>query len=351
MSMLVSLIAVFGLVAVSFIMELAGLHAVLGIFIPYIAVLVFLGGFTYRIIEWARVPVPFRIPTTCGQQESLPWIRHNKLESPSTTVQVMARMFLEVVFFRSLFRNTKASASQGPRLYYTSDKFLWLGGLVFHWTFLVIVLRHFRLFVEPVPGFVHLLESVDGFIQVTLPTFYMTDAVILLAVTYLFIRRVVIPQVKYISLPADYFPLLLILFIALTGIIMRYILKVNIVGVKEHVHGLFALSPVIPDNLGNTAYIFYIHLFLVSSLLIYFPFSKLMHMGGVFMSPTRNLANDSRRRRHINPWNDPSIVPHSYEAYEDDFRDVMRSVGLPLEKEEDGPEEKKEGEKKEGGNK
>ena len=81
----------------------------------------------------------------------------------------------------------------------------------------------------------------------------------------------------------------------------------------------------------------------MSSLLIYFPFSKLMHMGGVFLSPTRNLPNDSRRRRHINPWNDPSIKPHSYEAYEDDFRKVMKSVGLPLEKEEDDGEE--EGEK------
>ena len=339
MSMLVSLIAVFGLVAVSYMMELVGLHTVLGIIIPYTAVLVFLGGFTYRIIDWARSPVPFKIPTTCGQQESLSWIKHNKLESPSTTGQVMARMFLEVFFFRSLFRNTKTDATEGPRLLYTSDKFLWLGGIVFHWTFLVIVLRHFRLFVEPVPGFVHLLESVDGFIQLTLPTFYMTDMVIVLVVTYLFIRRVVIPQVKYISLAADFFPLLLILAIALTGILMRYILKVNIVGVKELVHGLFALSPVIPDNLGSTAYIFYIHLFLVSALLVYFPFSKLMHMGGVFMSPTRNLANDSRKHRHINPWNDPNIKPHSYEAYEDDFRKVMKSVGLPLEKDEDGEEE------------
>ncbi len=341
MSMLVSLIAVFGLVAVSFMMEQVGLHTVLGIIIPYIAVLIFLGGFTYRIMEWARSPVPFRIPTTCGQQESLSWIKQNKLESPSTKMQVMARMFLEVFFFRSLFRNTKAVVGDGPRLHYSSDKFLWLGGIVFHWTFLVIVLRHFRLFVDPVPGFVHLIEGLDGFIQLTLPTFYMTDAVILLAVTYLFVRRVVIPQVKYISLPADFFPLFLILSIALTGIMMRYILKVNIVGVKELIHGLFAFSPVIPDNLGNTAYIFYIHLFLVSALLIYFPFSKLMHMGGVFMSPTRNLANDSRKRRHINPWNDPAIVPHSYEAYEDDFRGVMKSVGLPLEKDEDGEEEGK----------
>ncbi len=339
MSMLVSLIAVFGLVVVSYMMELIGLQSVLGIAIPYLAVVIFLGGFIWRLISWAKVPVPFNIPTTCGQQESLPWIKQNKLESPSTTMQVMARMFLEVVFFRSLFRNTKTDAIDGPRLLYTSDKFLWLGGIVFHWSFLVIVVRHLRLFVEPVPWFVHMLEAGDGFMQLTLPTFYITDALLVGAATYLFIRRVVIPQVKYISLPADFFPLFLILSIAVTGITMRYLLKVNIVGVKSLVNGLFSFSPAIPDNLGDTAYIFYIHVFLVSALLIYFPFSKLMHMGGVFMSPTRNMKNDSRRKRHINPWNDPNIKPHSYEAYENDFRKVMKSVGLPLEKDEDGEEE------------
>jgi nitrate reductase gamma subunit len=67
-------------------------------------------------------------------------------------------------------------------------------------------------------------------------------------------------------------------------------------------------------------------------LLAYFPFSKLMHMGGVFLSPTRNMANDSRMKRHINPWN-PDIKPHSYAGYEDEFRADMIEQGIPVEKE------------------
>jgi nitrate reductase gamma subunit len=67
-------------------------------------------------------------------------------------------------------------------------------------------------------------------------------------------------------------------------------------------------------------------------LFAYFPFSKLMHLGGVFLSPTRNLPNDSREARHINPWNYPVKV-HTYEAYEDDFREKMIEAGLPVEKE------------------
>ncbi|MFC1769526.1 sulfate reduction electron transfer complex DsrMKJOP subunit DsrM [Nitrospirota bacterium] len=338
MSIIVSLFAVFGLVGLAFILEFIGLRYFMGVVLPYFAALVFIGGFAYRIIEWAKVPVPFRIPTTCGQQETLPWIKQNKLENPSTFWQVVARMFLEVICFRSLFRNTRATAQEGPRLLYESNKMLWLVGLAFHYSFLVIFVRHFRLFIEPVPSLIGVIESLDGFVQLTLPAFYLTDAIIVGAVSYLFIRRVIFPQIKYISLPADFFPLLLILSIALSGMLMRYILKVDIVGVKTLVHGLvtFSIPEVIPT--GGFTYIFYIHLFLVCSLLMYFPFSKLMHMGGVFMSPTRNLANNSRMVRHINPWN-PEISIHTYMEYEDDFRDVMASVGLPLEKE---PEAKKE---------
>ena len=50
------------------------------------------------------------------------------------------------------------------------------------------------------------------------------------------------------------------------------------------------------------------------------------------MSPTRNMANDNRANRHINPWNYPVKV-HTYDEYEDDFREKMKEVGLPVEKE------------------
>ncbi len=110
---------------------------------------------------------------------------------------------------------------------------------------------------------------------------------------------------------------------------MRYFLRVDIVGVKQVAMGLVSFQPVTPGSIGV---IFYIHLFLVSALFAYFPFSKLMHLGGVFMSPTRNLANNSRMVRHINPWNYPVHV-HTYQEYEDDFREKMKQAGLPVEKE------------------
>jgi nitrate reductase gamma subunit len=56
-----------------------------------------------------------------------------------------------------------------------------------------------------------------------------------------------------------------------------------------------------------------------------------MHMGGVFLSPTRNLANNNRVKRHINPWDYPVKV-HTYEEWEEEFRDKIKAAGLPLEK-------------------
>jgi hypothetical protein len=58
-----------------------------------------------------------------------------------------------------------------------------------------------------------------------------------------------------------------------------------------------------------------------------------MHLGGIFMSPTRNLANNNRRVRHLNPWN-YDVKTHTYEEYEDEFREVMRGAGMPLERDE-----------------
>ena len=167
--------------------------------------------------------------------------------------------------------------------------------------------------------------------QIGAPTMYMTDAVLLLGVLLLFGRRLVNRQVRYISLANDYFPLFLIFAIATTGILMRFFLRtdVDITAIKRLAVGLVTFQPVIIADIGT---IFYVHLFLVCALLAYFPYSKLMHMGGVFLSPTRNMANDTRMHRHINPWNDPDIKPHSYAGYEDEFREHMVEQGIPVEK-------------------
>ena len=327
MKVLYPLIAVLLLAAVGYLGAAAGLDFLFGVIIPYLSVLLFFVGFTWRIFDWMKSPVPFRIPTTCGQAKSLKWIKRDELESPSGFWGVVGRMSLEVLFFRSLFRNNKAEIAPGPSLAYASSKWLWMAGLIFHWSLLVIVLRHYRFFLASIPGFVEFLESIDGFLQITLPTLYITDLLLVLAVTFLVLRRLASAQMRIISLSTDYFPLFLILAIALSGISMRYLDKVDIVAVKVLVQGLVSFQFDAPGEIGA---IFYVHLFLVCVLASYFPFSKLMHMGGIFLSPTRNLANNSREKRHINPWN-PEVKFRTYKEYEDEFREKMVKADLPTE--------------------
>jgi [DsrC]-trisulfide reductase subunit M len=308
----------------------ANLNLLFGVVIPYASIAIFLIGFVYRILRWASSPVPYRIPTTCGQQKSHPWIKNSNLESPHSALGVLGRMALEVLFFRSLFRNTKADLKKGPRVVYGGTKWLWLAGLAFHWSFLVIFLRHFRFFSDPVPFFVHGLQSLDSWLQVGLPILYLTDVVVLAALTFLFLRRIADPKLRFITLGSDYFALFLLIAVMVSGVLMRYTaLRVDIVSIKQLAMGLVSFSPIVPEGIGV---MFYIHLFLVSVLFGYFPFSKLMHMGGVFMSPTRNLANNNRMKRHVNPWDYP-VKTHTYEEYEDEFRDVMKAANMPLEKE------------------
>lgn len=330
---LIPLTTVFLLFLVAYTgVEGAGLHRFFGIVIPYLAVLAFLAGFVYKVLGWASSAVPFRIPTTCGQQKSLPWIKQNCIDNPDTSTGVCLRMVLEIFLFRSLFRNTKAAFNRNDanKLSYSWEIFLWIGALAFHYSFLVVILRHFRFFTSPVPSCIKFLEYMDGIIQLGLPGLFISGAVLLAATLFLLARRIFDAKVTYISQAADYFPLFLIIGIAVSGLSMRYFTKVDIVGIKELTMGLATFSPVIPEGVGG---LFYAHLFLVSILFAYFPASKLMHLGGIFLSPTRNMANNTRAKRHVNPWN-YDVKTHTYEEYEDHFREKMIEAGLPVDKEE-----------------
>jgi nitrate reductase gamma subunit len=329
-------IAVFILFLIAWLGVSIGLQWLFGVVIPYVAVLVFVVGFVQKVLGWARSTVPFAIPTTAGQAKSFEWIQDAKFDNPSSKFGVFMRMVFEILTFRSLFRNTRLKLKEN-KLFYQLEIFLWVGALAFHYAFLTVLLRHTRFFLEPVPWCLQLLETIDSFFRIEiiypnfqfgLPAVYLSGIVLLAAVVYLMLRRIVIPSVRYISLASDYFPLLLIFGIAFTGIMMRYVTKVDITAAKQLTMGLVTFRPTVPDGISA---IFYIHLFFVCALLAYFPYSKLMHLGGIFLSPTRNMLGNTRAYRHVNPWNYPVHV-HTYHEYEDDFREKMVEAGLPVDK-------------------
>jgi len=106
MNIFYALIAVILLMSVP-VIGVSGLrwNSLFGVVVPYLALGTFVAGIIYRVLKWGSAPVPFHIPTVCGQQKSLPWIKPSRIDSPFTTRGVIARLALEVLCFRSLFWN------------------------------------------------------------------------------------------------------------------------------------------------------------------------------------------------------------------------------------------------------
>jgi len=329
MNIVVALAFVGGLFLLGLLGGVPGMAWIFGVVLPYVAVVLFLGGLIYRVLSWAKIPVPFRIPTTCGQQKTLPWIKHDKLDNPNNGITTVGRMALEILLFRSLLRNTTTKLIDGRRLVYGTELSLWLAAMAMHWSLLFILIRHLRLMVNPIPVFVTWVEYVDGFLEVGLPVFFATTIIFLVALVFLLYRRLASPQVRYISLIGDYVPLFLLLGIGLSGFWLRHLTKTDVPAIKELFLGLTHLSPVVPDTISP---IFFGHLFLVCVFISYIPFSKLTHMAGVFLSPTRNMANSNRAKRHVNPWDYP-VKLHPYDEYEDELREKMKGAGIPVERE------------------
>jgi len=292
-----------------------------------LAIAAMLVGFVAKVLRWMRAPVPFRIPLTVGQQRSLVGLAHDRTGAPHTTGQTVVRALLDIVLLRPLTRSTPSARQLSSSLDHGTHRSLWFAAMLFHGSFAVIALRHLRLFLEPVPAFVAWLERVDAAGDVMLPRLHASSVVFVLAMAFLLGRRLWLARLRYISMAADYFPLLLLIAIAATGLLMRHVVRADIPAVKGLVTGIASGTLVLPPTVDL---LLAIHLFLVSALVAYFPLSKLMHAPGVWLSPTLTLANNTRERRHVNP-NNPRVETLHYADYENAFRDAMIEAGLPVE--------------------
>jgi len=230
---------------------------ILYIYLPYLAAGVFAVGVVARIRIWAKTPVPLRIVTT---------------PAPKTRSGVVLRLIGDALWFPSLFKG---------------DKLLWVGGILFHSLLWLVLLRHLRFFFYPVPGWVEGVQTVGLYAGYLIP----------LPLALLLVRRLVLERNLYISALGDYFALVLLLGITASGVLLKVFFPAYLVDVKDIVLGLVHLMPRAYD----LPWLFGLHFFLVLLLLVYFPFSKLMHSGGIFFSPTRN-QRANFEERFVNPW-------------------------------------------------
>ncbi|MEM0203542.1 MAG: sulfate reduction electron transfer complex DsrMKJOP subunit DsrM [Archaeoglobaceae archaeon] len=302
---------------------------IFGVLVPYIAFAIFVVGVVYKFIYWAKSAVPLKIPTTSGQQKSLRFIKrtiYDRFDSPFTKWETVVRMILEIFAFRSLLKNTRYYLD---RLSQRDARWLWLFAILFHYSLLLVLIRHTKFFFEPVPSFVEMLSELEAFKGVFIPSVYISGLAIIVALLLLWFRRIFLSRERCISLPSDHFALILLLAITISGNVMRYFIKVDISAVKGLLLSLMAFDIAKAVEFANAIEpMFYIHFALGSFLLAYFPFSKLMHAGGIFFSPTRNMPNNNRAERHVNPWNPPYkgiTWEEYYEAYKDQLDEIAES--------------------------
>lgn len=302
---------------------------IFGVIIPYIAFAIFVVGIVYKFIYWAKSAVPLKVPTTSGQQKSLKFIKrtiYDRFDSPYTKWETAVRMILEIFAFRSLLKNTRYYLD---RLSQRDARWLWLFAILFHYCLLLVLIRHTKFFLEPVPSFVEMISELEAFKGVFIPSVYVSGVTIIAALFLLWFRRIFLSRERCISLPSDHFALLLLLAIVISGNVMRYFIKVDISAVKGLLLSLMAFNiPQAVEFANSIEPMFYIHFALGSFLLAYFPFSKLMHAGGIFFSPTRNMPNNNRAERHVNPWNPPYkgiTWQEYYEAYKDQLDEIAES--------------------------
>jgi respiratory nitrate reductase gamma subunit len=234
----------------------------------YCAAAVCVAGMGWRLFTWLRAPLPLNIVLT---------------PAPVTGSGVSQRIAGELFLFRSLLKG---------------DRSLWWAAWSFHVSLVMLAVGHFGGLVAPAftqrmlgltEGQFHELAQVAG------GAFGILTVVPL---AWLLLRRVAMERVRYISTLSDYLSLGLLLLIIISGNQMRFMGGLDLAQARQFVWGLLTLHPVAAP--ADPA--FALHLILISALLAYIPFSKLVHLGGLFFSPTLTQKNDPRRRRHIDGW-------------------------------------------------
>lgn len=220
----------------------------------YLAVGTLLLGTAARLLRYARTPAPYKIPVT---------------PAPITRRGVALRLLREVVLFESLFK---------------ASKWTWLFGWLFHAGMLIVLLRHLRFITNPVWGWVDAINQAAVF----------GGWAMIIGLVGLWMRRLLVDRIRYISAPSDHLMLGLILTIALSGALMQRLWPTDILTLQNFTRGLRTFDVL---SLPHDP-ILLLHIMSAAILMLVFPISKLLHGPGQFFSPTRYQVDNPRERRH-----------------------------------------------------
>ena len=218
---------------------------------PYLALVVFVGGLAYQLYRWGqKSPVPAHL---------------SLFPRSDTRLGRLTETLIDMFTMKGLLR---------------VNRLLWIGGFVMHVGLLLLLLGHIRVVTD-----FYFLWDWLGWGEAETHTFSAVAGLtagflFMIPLFYLLIRRWG-GSVKFLSTPEDYFVLVLLISIAITGNHMRLVLEVDQHAMREFMQGLFKFSwQPVPESAGIS---FIWHFALVQLLMIYFPFGKLLHtIGSVF---------------------------------------------------------------------
>jgi nitrate reductase gamma subunit len=216
--------------------------------LPYLAGFGFLAGLGYRLVSWRRAPPPppMTLYPTLGS-------------GPMGLVK-------QALFFPGLYR---------------SDRILWFLSWTFHAFLALALLGHLRVATGLID---RLLASLgigsSGVAAFSAAAGSLAGIVLLATVAILLARRLVVARAREISGIPDFFALLLLLAVVVSGDLMRLGGQpIDLIQTRAWAVSLLSFSPVVPSHPA-----FLLHVFCAEVLILYMAFSKLMHFGGIFFT-------------------------------------------------------------------
>jgi nitrate reductase gamma subunit len=185
---------------------------------------------------WVRLGLHTLLLLRAAKQQTT-----GQASSPGRPLGSSVTAVIDILFFRRLFATNKP---------------LWLGSWVFHLAFFVVILRHLRYFLAPVPRCIVYVQPFGVF----------AGYVMALSLAYVILLRAA-AKTRHLSFQ-NYLILGLVLLISATGLLMRNYYPPDLVDVKSFAMGLVGMSPA-PLPAG---FLFSLHFFLVLLLVPFLPF-------------------------------------------------------------------------------
>lgn len=140
------------------------------------------------------------------------------------------------------------------RLLKTND-LLWIGEWIFHCSFLLVVLRHLRFVLDPIPDWVSCLQTPGLIAGYILP-------VSLISILLMKLGK----EKRYFPL-YNLFLLVLLFLIGASGLLVKTVFLTDMTAAKNFMLGVFTFSPAEPPS----SFLFSVHYILVLILLACLP--------------------------------------------------------------------------------